>query len=299
VSTWRQVVQANFNWDAVIAVRADWAALLADPGEPLEVEFEVTPDAETASVGLYILAPYIYNTVTVDRYDGTTWVPVRGAEKKQLSGGSWVGVDYEVPLGSTVTYRATLRDDPSGATFVVQRDVVLPDISPGRGRLGNAVDPANAVLTWIEGMDAIDRPTQVGVYEIIGRKLPVVVTGKRGSRRGVLRLLTRDIADRDAMWRLLDEGDTLLLRTGPEYGLGNLYMAIEAVSEQRITPIGYYPARRFTLEFIETGIPVGSLISAADNSWGLLVTGTATWATLKDDRSSWLAVYQVPYPATP
>jgi hypothetical protein len=297
--TWQQVLQANLNWTGVIAARATWAALLADPGEPLAAEFTLYPNGENASIGLYVSAPYIYDTVTIWRHDGTDWVLVRNAENQAMSGGAWVGADFEAPLGVLVNYRAMLTDNPSGTTLTLQREAVLPDNSPGRGWLGNAVDPANAALTWIEGMDAIDRPTTIGVYEIIGRKLPVVVTGKRGSRRGVLRLLTRTLTDSDALWRLLDEGDTLLLRTGQEYGLGNLYMAIEAVSEQRITPLGFYPARRFTLQFIETGIPVGSLISSPDNSWNRLPTGTATWATLKADRPTWLAVYQVPYPATP
>lgn len=296
MSTWAQVTYARHDWNEVVANLATWSAVVANPGEPVAVTLTAEPRADAGGVLLQAFAPFRFNWVTVQRTAEGVTETIRDGANMALNDGGWIGFDYEAPLGTDLTYTATFTRTGNPETVVVSTDVVQLDApSYGRGWLSNAVDPEGAVIPWFEGVDDIERSSAVGTFEIVGRSLPVVVTGTRGSRRGAIRLVTGTLDDRDALWKLLDAGDVLLARTTREFGLGNLYMAVEKATEARVTRMGMHPARRFTLEFTETYPPIGRLVSGRDNNWSQVLAGAASWQGVKDTRATWLDVYSAPY----
>ncbi|MEV8373016.1 hypothetical protein AB0P21_09780 [Kribbella sp. NPDC056861] len=297
MTSWTQVTYARHSWQEVADQVPTWQALKDNPGEPTAITLYAEPRPGSGGVLLEAFAPFRFNWATITRTaPGGVAEPIRDGVNVALNDGGWIGFDYEAPLGVPLTYTATFTRTGDPETVVAASPAVVLDAGGyGRAWLSNAVDPASAVLAWVEGLDEIERPAEVGVFDMVGRSLPVVVTGTRGSRRGQLRLVTATLDERDALWGLLDDGDVLLLRTTREFGIGNLYFAVQKATESRATRLGMHPARRFGLEFVETSAPIGRLVSGRDNTWRQVVTGAATWQDVKDQRADWLDVYRTPF----
>lgn len=255
--------------------------LVATPAQGF-VNLQLTTDARTY--------------VDVYRVVGATETLIRTAVRTALTAGDWVGSDYEVPLGVEVTYRASLFDASNGVEVedVTSAPLVLPALAPGRIYLHNVSSPGAILSPQVEEFDAVSKESKATVYDVVGRSTPVVVSAVRSSRTGSVRLLTKTLEERDALWALFDATDVLLLRTEPTYGVGALYLAANTVSEERVTRLGAQAMRRFTVEWVETGPPVGSSLTAANNSWQVVVTGASTWEVLMGVRSNWSEVYVQP-----
>ncbi|TDC22458.1 hypothetical protein E1261_30910 [Kribbella albertanoniae] len=227
---------------------------------------------------------------------GSDTTVIRDGENAALNNGGWIGFDYEAPLGVDMFYTATFTRTGNPETVTTNSATIrLEAKGYGRAWISNAVDPASAILAWVDGLDEIERPAEVGVFDMVGRTLPVVVTGTRGSRRGEVRINTETLDDRDALWGLLENGDVLLLRTTREFGVGNLYLVVQKATEARVTRLGMFPKRRFSLEFVETSSPIGRLVSGRDNTWQQVLTGAADWQAVKTQRATWLDVYRTPF----
>jgi hypothetical protein len=255
--------------------------LVATPGQGF-VNLQLTTDAR--------------NYADIYRVVGSRETLIRSGVRAPLTAGDWVGSDYEVPLGVQVTYRADLFDAANGVAVedVASAPMVQPPLATGRIYLHNVSNPGAILSPQVEEMDAMSRESKATVYDVVGRSAPVVVSATRSSRTGSLQLLTRTLEERDALWALFEATDVLLLRSSPEYGIGNIYLVAQNVSEERVTRLGYYPHRRFTVEWVETGSPVGSALTAANNSWQVVTTGASTWEVLMGIRDNWSEVYVQP-----
>lgn len=259
----------------------------------------VSPTVQDGYVALSLdTTPGTWEFADIYRVRDGDRTQLRNGVREPLNTGDWVGSDHEAPLGEPVHYEFDLFDNPDDDTPVgsVKTDtpVIVPPQAPGRVYLHNVISPSTILSPQIEGIDSIQREAQMGVYPIIGRSAPVVVAAARGSRQGSIRVLTKTLADRDALWAMFESGDVLLLRSEAEYGIGSMYLAVSNVTEERITRFGWVAYRRFTLEFIETERPVGSALTAANNSWQVVLTGATDWQTLMDLRASWSTVYVQP-----
>lgn len=221
---------------------------------------------------------------------------IRNGVRTALTAGDWIGADYEVPLAADVTYRADLFDAINGAPVATATSgtVQVAPLKPGRIYLHNVASPSAILSPQVEEMEPVTREAKSAVYDVVGRSTPVVVASVRSSRTGSMSLLTRTLDERDELWRLFSSGDVLLLRTERTYGVGTIYIAVNNVTEERVTRLGYHPMRRFNVEYVETGSPVGSALTAANNSWQVVLTGASTWEVLMGVRSNWSEVYVQP-----
>jgi hypothetical protein len=222
---------------------------------------------------------------------------VRGGSEVALAGGVIVVPDEETPLDTDVTYTAVVRKGSSKQTGTVT--VHPPTDRPDRTFLSLADSPGSVVTPHMESIPEIVRETNVGIYEVLGRVNPVVATGTMGSRKGTMTLLTATQDETDHLWSLADKGDVLLFRTTREYGVGILYFVILEITENRITRLGMFAQRRFTVEFVETDPPVGAASSAAWNTWQRVLDAQTTWQGVINTRATWELVLTDPYGVTP
>jgi hypothetical protein len=241
-----------------------------------------TADASTSSVD-----PATTATIArVNSADGTV-LAVRNAEPATLVLGQWIGPDYEVPLDDEFYYRATSPDVPGVELLSVPYSVASVERTmlkhPGRPAL-------NAAVRVSEG-PSLTRPVAQGIFDVLGRQTPVAVSMRRNSARGDLHLVTFDDAEREALLLLLDDGTPLLLQTPSGYGVGNVYIAVGEVSEERATGFGPEPLRRWTLPFVVVDRPTGAAL-AVGNSWADILASYGSWDAMRAAEGTWAGVLE-------
>lgn len=243
-----------------------------------------------------------YATVSRVAPDGTV-VPVRNGEPATLSGGVWTGPDYEAPLDTSVYYTATTVQTSgtvtsTGVTLYSQGEYWLKH--PGHPNLNQQVFPAlNHVAT-------LTRDVKQGVYNILGRADPIVITSaNRYLPTSQILLMTATDAQRRALVALLSDGQTLLFQapSGDANGDQSGYVAVGKYDEARI---GYtITDRLWTLPITYTGRPAGMTLAgqtangiiptpgnaggASSGSGGSGSSGAAggTWADVVSDYAAW------------
>lgn len=206
--------------------------------------------------------------------------PVRLGEPARLSGGEWVGYDYESPFGRPVTYKATSTAGVSVSSTAVMLDVTAVWLRhPG---IPNLSLPLRVV-----DMGQQAYPVRRGVFTPLGRRMPIVVTdGRRQSPRSTLVVRTDTLTARQQMVSLLDDAAVLLLDIPPSKGWGveHLYVSIGEAVEARRVEYGSNPERDWTLPYEETSRPIGGL--TAERTFSDVLAEDATFQSVKDSYTS-------------
>lgn len=246
-------------------------------------KWDGTANASTSSV---LTTATSANVVRVNIDDGSSSA-VRNADPATLSGGQWIGTDYEVPLDAGFYYRATAPDMPGYSA--ISPSYVLD--SAGRTFLKHPGRPALNSSVSVESAPDLARPVAQGVFDVLGRAQPVAVSMRRAAARGTLTLNTATESERAALLLLLDDGTPLLLATPEGYGLGNVYIAVGEVAEQRVTGTGYEWSRRWTLPFVIVDRPTGAAL-AVGNSWADVLATHASWDAMLGAEGTWAGVLE-------
>lgn len=230
-------------------------------------------------------------SVTVTRTDqsGKTY-PVRTSDGGPLvvSGGSATVWDPEIPYGLTSTYSVSA----TGATTVTASaslDVAVPWF------VHVSVPALSMPLPVVSEIGELSRPIDRGVFQIIGRADPILITGgARSTPAGRLSVRTTTDAQRTALDLLLDDGSALLLNVPASlnWGMSTCYIAIGDVTTARTVDFAEQPWREWTLPYQVVGRPAGgsqSLVThqTVYDSYGGLswsaqyaAAGSPTWAQL-------------------
>lgn len=224
----------------------------------------------------------------VDRtLDGVTYDYVRGGVRVEVSGGGDLLVyDYEFPAGVTITYRVRVYD--SGDVLL---DTYSDDIAGTITRvwLKSPTRPFLNQEIVVVGWSDVERPARQGVFEVLGRSLPVAVTELRGSRRFTLQLRAPDRVAADALRLFLSFGDVVFLHVPADCEVpGSLYAAVGAATERR--PARHdSPVRVFDLELTECAQPDPTIVGNSI-TWTGVVAAWSTWADLIADKATWADV---------
>ena len=234
-------------------------------------------------------------TVKRVQLGGTQLMPIPGFEDSSwLDGaGAGYGEDYRPPLGATVTWVlcpvAATADDPAytRASLTTPAEAWLRDVAqPQTSR------PVSVVNTDDEGLPAYQH-----VYDISGRRLPLVVHDIRQGRHGSVVLHVDGIADRVALESLLATGNPLLLAMCAQVGWAPCMMAIGDATFARI---GDTAAWWLRFDYVEVDDPLrmaGDRVVAV--TWTDVVNGyparpgdpsPVTWDWVKLSFVDWLAL---------
>lgn len=212
---------------------------------------------------------------------------VRNADPAALIAGVWIGTDYEATMGETFSYRAT-SDQAPGVELTSPQLFIA---SNGRTMLKHPGRPALNSVIRVETAPNLTRPVTQGVFDVLGRSTPVATSMRRGSARGELKLTTFDEDERSALLLLTDDGTPLLLQTPENYGIGNVYVSVGELSEERVTGMGYEWARRWSLPFVVVGRPVGDAL-AVGNTWADVLSAYASWDAMRTTEGTWAGVLE-------
>lgn len=162
-----------------------------------------------------------------------------------------------------------------------QEGVWLKSIA--RPFLNKAVDTVQPART------SISRPARVGVFDIVGRSLPVAVSDIRSSRRWVMQVRTETEADAVNVGYLLASGDVLLIQVPAACSalIPAGYVAVGDVDESAhaLRPL----ERTFTLPVTEVSPPGPGVVGAA-STWASVLALYGSWEALLVDHVDWASV---------
>lgn len=216
--------------------------LVAPPGAAFALMFErfsisagLPPVGSEYGAGAFMIEEA---ATALEYFDGDT--PPSGA----LRASSWEGAanasssvwgsyavapiyDHEAQQGTTVTYLLT---NPDGVTLAMATvDLPLWGTwlkSPGR--------PFRNTRCHFGHVAEIVAPLAREVYDVEESGQVVVYSAKRAAdRSGELVLVTRSLAQLEALRRLLSDGSTLLLDTPPRWNVGFRYISVGDVARER------------------------------------------------------------------
>lgn len=137
-----------------------------------------------------------------------------------------------------------------------------------------------AVDAW--GTIDVTRPARNGVFEVVGRSVPLAVTDKRGSRRFELRLKTLSAQDHDRLDLVLASGDPIFLHAPPGSPVPTVYAVIGDVQDDQPVP----DTHLWTLPITEVAAP-GADIVGATMTWQTVINNYASWSAAITANATW------------
>lgn len=217
-------------------------------------------------------------TADVERSEDTiTWTTVRGGVDVPVSGGVMSAVDdYEFVPDVVNHYRVT----PS--VGAVQTNTTTPVL--GTVWIKNIIRPfLNRAVTVTDWSD-IERRSRNGVFDVIGRTMPVAVTDVRSSRRFDLVLTTATPDEADELDLCLGSGDPILLHVPADCPIPGVYAVVGDVTISR--RVRRSPRRYLNLPLVECAAPAPEIVGAT-NTWSAVIASYATWADLIAANATW------------
>jgi hypothetical protein len=221
------------------------------------------------------------DTLTIERRSPSGHVAgVRGAVDATVTGTTYLIRDYELPFDLAVTYTVTCYD---GSTVVGTASAIF-SISYGKCEawLTDLARPTNSLPVTIESINELASTVPSGVHRVLDRRAPVVTALIAWTPATQLVFLTDTLDERDQVRALLGSGYPFLLRTTPEQGIGNAYLALTEFVEERFLTLGERPERRFRVASVIVERPDPAIyVPLAPNTYDRVKATYATYAALK------------------
>lgn len=151
--------------------------------------------------------------VQIAGFEDSTWLDATG---------NGYGEDYRPPLGGLVTYVIC----PVGATADNPAYERAQVTTPAQAWLRDVAKPQTSRRVSVVNTDDESLPAYQHVYDISGRRLPLVVHDIRQGRHGSVVIHVPDLTERAALESLLQTGNPLLLSMCAEVGWASCMMAI-------------------------------------------------------------------------
>lgn len=223
--------------------------------------FTLSEDA-SRSVKIVVTIPAGATRLWLERYSPSgaqAWV--RGAQDLTVSPSTVLTIfDYEVPIGVALQYNSWAGNAGGEISATpVTHSITLASAGCSDTWLTNLTTPNNTVQLPIEYLEQLLYTIPTGVHKVIGRRAPIVASDLAGTPAFDVALLTATDLEREQVRATLGEGVTVLLRTGPELDIGNLFFAVLGWAEQRIVRDGTVSDRRFVVQGQEVERPDAKL----------------------------------------
>lgn len=149
----------------------------------------------------------------------------------------------------------------------------------------------NQEIVPLGAFQPVARGFRGGVFNVIGRDLPVAVTDVRASRRWVLRLATNTADEAWLMDAIIASGDPLFLHIPNDSTLPIPSMHIVIDQDALADKRWFSDQRAWNLPFIEVAAP-GSAVVGSTVTWQTVLNTYTTWQDVLDNNASWSDLLQ-------
>ena len=255
---------------------------------------DVEVDDATASTTVTLRELPTTDTITVWRVvaDGTRTL-VRGASglisAATTASDVLVIEDYEAPLGVPFHYYSESKN--TSGVVTATRTTATVTIAAGDINEAWLKDPGNPqrnMKVLVNTAPDWDRPINQAEHRIRRRRNSVVLSDVRAGLEGGLSIWTRTDAERAALHRLLDPGNTLFWQAAPGMGIDDMYVNVGQTREGRVGRYAPELWREWTLPLKQADQPVTvGVASSAGRTWQDILTEHATWADVLATYSTW------------
>lgn len=259
----------------------------------------VHTDVASATVTVTMDAPV--TSIRLERADenGDRTI-VRSCNSVLLTAGAFSIDDFEVPLDQDFVYVATQTVPTSGtpATVTSATYVVASNGATWLKDPAMASASRNLRIDEVESLASVSREAAAGVFSIIDRRYPIVVASARHGWAGDFTFHTASLSQRGTLVELLTRGQVLLLSTPDGYGIGNVYVHVGDVTEDRVTGVGKEQSRKWTLPMTMVERPPILSTEPLPMRWVDVIYNWATWGDLKNDPAvaTWGDLLKMPRP---
>lgn len=246
-----------------------------------------TPNTSGGYVALSLSGFGATTSANVYRIDlaGNT-VAVRNGDPLTISGGIATSSDYEAATDTPFTWEA--RSTTTGLALATSGSATLD--SGGLVWLGHPGKPTLNRTFTVKGLTPGTRPARAGTYGVIGKRLPVVRTMRRGGPAGVLKLKLTTAAEWTVLCDLIDDGYPLLLRLPSGWVFSAAYLAIGDVEPEQPSGIATDPLMNVTLPWVQVDRPTGLAQAGPGQTWADVAAVYATWSAVQAANPTWLDV---------
>lgn len=231
-------------------------------------------------------------TATLERStDGIRWTTVRGAGELAVTAGLELerpADDYEFVPDVVNTYRLTTFD-AGGLELGQHSATITPDLA-GRPWLKIITRPFLNRPVVVLDYSELSRPARAGVFDVVGRSFPVVVSDVRRSARFELQLLTETDEQRRELALALAGGETVLLQVPADADVPAGYLHVGDATEAR--PSRRSERRVFTLAVTEVAAPAADVVGAV-STWQTVLNTYSNWTELLAAHATWAALLEL------
>jgi hypothetical protein len=253
------------------------------------VTLTLSVESDYQNVRLDYIVPALATRLTLSRTgpSGTAAI-VRGWANVPVTAGEVVARDYEAPIGVPLTYTA-LAEDAAGADIeTLTATITIASGGCDDTWLNDLARVGNTLQVVIEQIPELAYVVPVTTHEVITRRTPIVTSDVAHTAELEVSFLTTSDDERLRARAMLGNGIPVLLRTPPEDGVGNMYLAVLGFSEQRVVPLGTVTDRRFVLSARHVARPDPTLfIPLAAVLYEDVRASYATYAALRDARPTY------------
>jgi hypothetical protein len=223
---------------------------LLAPAPTITVELDTDRYGAKLAIGL----PASSTALTVWRVSTATGnlAYIRGWQNTPTTAVSLDVFDWEIPLGVEVVYHASAVVAGADSAVGASSPVVADD---DRDWLVDLARPTNTFPITVESLPALSYSGPVGVHRVLDRRDPILTTAALWTPGGTLTFFTGTIEERDRARAILGTGVAILLRTPPDRGVGNLYLGVLNMAEQRVSRLALHDDRRFVVEVVQVARP--------------------------------------------
>jgi hypothetical protein len=260
---------------------------------PAAPTLAVTVDWEREAARLELGVPADATSLNVWRVSPSGAVAgVRGAYPAAVTGGATLVLrDYEVPLNTPVSYYATAANTEGTGPEMGPVAFTVATQDECKGWIVDTVRPSNSGQHTIVSLDTLEYPITAGVHRVLERRDPVISTSLAGTPNLELVVLAETLLEADHITLTVGNGLPILLRTVPEWGIGNMWLYPVAWTTGRLSSEGVDPKRIFTLGCVQIERPDPALYAPMPPTPYAAVTATyATYAALLAARPTYDAV---------
>lgn len=216
----------------------------------------ITPVTEQGRVQITVTGVGDLITVTRQHPSGRI-MAVRGMNLQPLSGGVFLGWDYEAPIGVQVTYLASLYAAADTVNPLAVSNAAVLTYTSAYSWLKDPFEPIRNMAVTIGDMSQYTYDSRTGVHQVMGRPAPITVGEVRSASADTVTILTSTQNDRDRFHYITASGHPLLLQSTQQSGIGNMYIAVLRVTETRLVKTGSRTERAWAVDYQEVDMPAG------------------------------------------
>jgi len=221
-------------------------------------------------------------TVLIDRsVDQVRWTTVRGGNGATVTSQAAAVDDYEFDSGVLTTYRVRSYNAAAGLLDTVTGTMTATLTVPWLKFVARPF--LNRSVTLGDYSD-ITRAARNGVFAVVGRTLPVVVSDTRGSRQVTIELQVVDADEADDLDVALASGDPVFWHAPADCPVPTMHAAVGDVSVGRRSTYG--PRRYVALPLIECAAP-GPDVVGATSTWQTVLNAYPTWGDVLAAHATW------------